>query len=467
VGIDLVATYLVLASGIAVFALVQGLTVPILPALETTLHTSQSDATWILTAYLLSAAVCAPLLGRLGEVVGNRQALIVTLAAGAIGSMLGALAPNLMTMVVGRCIQGVGVGVLPIGFAVVRQTFPARMLAGTVGSLATIQGLGSGCGIVMAGPIAATFGVRWVFWFPAIVGALAIIGASVVVSGARSATRPGLSLGSAALLSLSLLCGLLGVNKGATWGWTSSPTLGVLVLATVAGVAWVLVELRVKTPLVNMRVMGLRPVWTCNLVALFAGFTMFGSFSYIPQFIQVPTNVDYGLGASASLAGLLLLPYSGCVFLSGQYSGHLVRVVGARLAIFAGATTTTLGLVLLVLAHHHLWQVSVSGAVIGVGNGMLYAALSSLVVVSVPLEHTGVASGMTANIRTIGGCIGVAVTGGIITLGVPDGGIPSVHAYQAAFVTLAIVAGTAAAVSALLPPGPRPPRRAPQASTLP
>ena len=130
------------------------------------LHTSQDAVTWVLTAYLLSASIMTPILGRVGDMFGKKWVFVGTLVALAVGSVLAAVAPNLAVMIVARVIQGVAGGTLPLGFGIIRDEFPREKVAGAVGILAALTAVGGSLGIVLAGPIVNALGWRWLFWLP-------------------------------------------------------------------------------------------------------------------------------------------------------------------------------------------------------------------------------------------------------------------------------------------------------------
>ena len=162
-------TFAVLATAVASFALLQSLVLPVLPTVQANLHTSQNSVTWVLTAYLLSASVFTPIMGRLGDMLGKERILVVTMAALAAGSLLAALASSIGVMIVARVIQGIGGGVLPLAFGIVRDEFPREKVSGAIGAIAALAAAGAGLGIVLAGPIVEALSYHWLFWIPMIV----------------------------------------------------------------------------------------------------------------------------------------------------------------------------------------------------------------------------------------------------------------------------------------------------------
>src|ERR1700681_4596002 len=162
------ATFTVLAAATAAYALLQSLVIPVLPTIQAGLHTSQNSVTWVLTAYLLSASIFTPIMGRLGDLWGKERMLVVALAALTAGSVLAAVAGSIAVMIVARVIQGIGGGVLPLAFGIIRDEFPKQKVAGAVGVIAALAAAGAGLGIVLAGPVVEALNYHWLFWIPAI-----------------------------------------------------------------------------------------------------------------------------------------------------------------------------------------------------------------------------------------------------------------------------------------------------------
>ncbi len=207
---------------------------------------STADTSWILTAYLLSASVLTPILGRLGDMVGKRRVLIGVLAALAVGTLVAALAPSLGVLIVARVLQGSAGAILPLSIGIVRDELPREKVSVTVGLLSAIFGVGAGVGIVAAGPIVEHLSWHWLFWLPLVLVVIALLGADLRHEGvagahARPARRARRRHPPVGLVSL-----LLAISKGQAWGWVETKTVGLFVLGVVALVAFVLVELRVQ-----------------------------------------------------------------------------------------------------------------------------------------------------------------------------------------------------------------------------
>jgi len=430
--------------------MLQSLVIPALGTLQHELHTTQSTATWVLTAYLLSSSIFAPIMGRIGDMIGKERVLVTALVFMATGSLLGALAPSIGVMIAARVIQGISGGVLPLGFGIIRDEFPKTNVAGAVGALNALGTGAAGLGLVLAGPIQDLLGYRWLFWLPMI---LAIIAAGLVMlfvpeSPVRSPGR--ISVLPAIFLGGWLLAFLVALSEAPKLGWSSGKILGLVATAVVLAVGWVASEKRAATPLIDMNMMRRRAVWTNNLVALLAGVAMFGM-AFLPQFVQTPKHAGYGFGASVSASGLMLVPWNVASFAVGMSSGRLARKVSGKLRVIVGCVIGSAAMAFLAFEHEHQWQIYATTAVMGAGLGMINAAVAALIVAGVPPAQTGAASGMNANIRTIGGSFGTAMMATIVSSRLRSDGLPEEAGYTAGFAMLAAALGLAALAGLLIP----------------
>jgi EmrB/QacA subfamily drug resistance transporter len=447
-------TFAVLAMGVGAFALLQSLVIPVLTTIQHELHTTQGTVTWVLTAYLLSASIMTPILGRIGDMTGKKRVFVATLVALAVGSLLAAIAPSIGVMIVARVIQGFAGGMLPVAFGIIRDEFPAEKVAGAVGIIASLAAVGAGLGIVLAGPIVNALNYHWLFWLPLILTVIAAVTAILFVpeSSARSSGR--ISWLPALLLSGWLTALLIALSEAPTWGWGSGSVLGLLAAAVVLAAGWALAELRATTPLIDMKMMRRTAVWTNNLTALLIGVGMYATFAFLPEFVQTPAAAGYGFGASITQSGLMLLPAAVTMFIVGLYAGRLARRLGGKTLVIAGCLVGAGSMSMLAFAHHQKWEIYVATALMGIGFGLAFSAMSALIVAAVPPSQTGVASGMNANIRTIGGSIGAAVMASIVTSQLEPSGLPREAGYTTGF---AVMAGglILAALAGLLMPSAR------------
>jgi EmrB/QacA subfamily drug resistance transporter len=432
-------TLAVLATAGLAFALLQSLVAPALPEIQRDLGISETTATWILTSYLLSASVATPILGRLGDMYGKERLLLVSIAVMGAGTLVSALASSAGPLIAGRVIQGAGGGIFPLAFGIVRDEFPRERVAGSIGLMSAIMGIGGGAGIVLAGVINDNLGYHWLFWIPLVV----IAGAGLATwrwvpeSPIKSPGRVDWVGGST--LALGLVCVLVGVSETSTWGWGSPKTLGLVGVGLAVLAAWVRIETRASEPLVDMDVMRIRGAWTTNVVAVLVGFGMYSSFILIPQLVEQPTSTGYGFGASVTATGLFMLPSTMAMLLVGPLAGRLDARFGSKPPLLAGAAFCAASYTLFAVAHDQRWEIYAGSALLGLGIGLSFAALANLTVAAVPQRHTGVATGINTIARTIGGGFGTQVVATVLAGHVMVGGHPSESGFTLAFAIAASV----------------------------
>ncbi|UXX96429.1 MFS transporter [Streptomyces sp. AD2-2] len=444
-------TFAVLATGAGVFSMLQSLIAPALPTVQHALHTSQSTATWVMTAYLLSASVFTPILGRVGDLVGKKRTLVAVLLAVLAGCLVAALAPNIGVLIIARVVQGVGGALFPLSFGIIRDEFDASQVPGSISNLSAVIAAGGGVGMVAAGPIVTALDYRWLFWFPVAIVAVTTLIAVRYVPESPSRADGRVNWLGAVLLSSWLVALLLPLSQAGTWGWGSVRVVGLFAAAVVLFAAWLLSEARSSSPLIDLKVMRLPSVWTTNTAALLFGAGMYAIWSFLPGFVQTPSSAGYGFGASVTASGLLMLPMLLAMFVSGVLSGRLEPVVGAKALLTTGAALGAVACAILALWHDQQWQIALVAGIFGLGIGLAFASMANLIVGSVPPEQTGAATGMNANIRTIGGSIGAAVTSVLVTGRLQPSGLPYGSGYTHGFTLLAVLL-LGAALAALMVP---------------
>lgn len=440
-------TFAAVATSFAAVSSMQSLLIPVLPIIGADLHADAVGLTWTLTAWLIAAAVATPLLGRAGDLIGRRRMYLLALTGVAIGSVLAAFAPNLTVLLVARVLQGLGGAVFPLGFGLVRDVFEPKRLPTAIGALSAIMAVGSGLGTVIAGPLAEAIGWRGLFALPlALALAGLVLGArGMVESGIRAAGR--ISVLPAVLLSGWLVALLLPLSAGNLWGWGSPLTIGLFVVAAGLATAWVLVELRSDSPLVDMRMMRLPAIWTTNVTAILTGAAMFGAWAYLPRIVEAPVADGFGLGGSAATAGLIMLPMLVTMASVGFVAGPLSRVLPFRAQLVIGSLISASGVLTVAMFHDSAVQLGVAAGLLGLGTGLVTASTPNVIVRAVRADQVGIATGMNANIRTIGGALGTTVYAAAIGASVTAGGAPTESGYVTAFVI-----GASLAVAAAIPP---------------
>jgi EmrB/QacA subfamily drug resistance transporter len=444
-------TFAVLTAGITAYSLLQSLISPALPTLQSELHTSQSTVTWVVTVYMLTAAIFTPIMGRVGDMIGKKRVFVAALIALSLGALLAALATDITVLIIARAIQGIGGGVLPLAFGIVRDEYPREKVSGAVGAIASLSAAGAGAGAVLAGPIVNALGYTWLFWLSMILSAASAVAAYFLLPESPSRTPGRIGRLPAVLMSGWLVALLVAFSKAPDWGWGSGKVIVLLVVAVVVALTWIQVEKRSAQPLIDMTMMRKRAVWTNNLIALLLGMAMYSLFAFVPAFVQTPTSAGYGFGASVTESGLILLPRPVTMVLAGMISDRLARRIGGRAVVMLGLLISLVSVGLLTFAHGEKWELYLATAIMGVGFGFAFSATASLIVGAVPPAQTGVASGMNANIRTVGGSIGTALMAGFVTADLRPDGLPEEAGYTHGFGMLGVALVIAAFAVLLMP----------------
>ena len=448
-------TFATLAVAAISYALLQSLVAPALPDIQADLHASASGATWILTAYLLSASVATPVVGRLGDMFGKKRMLVITLWVLALGTLLAAFASTLALLIAARVVQGIGGAVFPLAFSIIRDEFPRQRVAHGIAMISALVGIGGGLGIVLAGPIIQNLNYHWLFWLPLLAIVPAAIVTMVFIPESPIRTPGRIDWLGGVLLAGWLVALLVAVSEGSVWGWTSAATIGLLLVAVVVAAMWAVFESRIAEPLVDMTMLRDRPVWTTNLSTTLIGFGMFASFVLVPEFVETPRSAGYGFSASVTEAGLFLLPATVAMLLVGPLAGRMSVTVGSKVPLALGALLSAVAYVMLALLHDQGWQIAAATFVLGMGIGLAFASMANVIVESVRPEETGVATGMNVIFRNVGGSLGGQVSASVLTASVAAAGLPTEHSFVVAF-WLAAAMLLLGFVAALLVPRSRP-----------
>jgi EmrB/QacA subfamily drug resistance transporter len=425
-------TLAVLALGGLAYAMLSSLVVPALPTMQHELHTTETGIAWLLTGYLLAASVGTAIIGRLGDMYGKEKLLLWTLAILTVGTLLAAISNSLEVLIAARVIQGVAGGIFPLAFGIVRDEFPAERVAGGIGLLSAILGVGGGAGIVLSGVIVEHLDYHWLFWIPlvAIVAAALLTWRLVPESPVRVPGR--VNWFAAVLMTIGISAVLLAISQTTEWGWASTKTVGLVLIGCAFVAAWIAVEVRSENPLVDMAMMRVRGVWTTNAAAFLLGAGLYASFIVFPQFAQLPTSTGFGFGASVVVSGLYLLPATIGMTILGIKAGAISARFGSRAALLGGILFSTASFLLLALAHSQPWQFLVAASLLGVGIGLAFAALGNLIVQAVPSHQTGVASGVNTVMRTLGGALGGQLSATFIAEHMSNG-LPTVTGFTETF----------------------------------
>jgi MFS family permease len=384
--------------------LTQGWLSPLLPSILQRYDTTAANLNWVNAVFLLSSAVCVPLMSKLGDLYGHRRLLTIAVALVAAGSVLVAVAPTFGILLLGRAVQGPLLAFLSLEFAIVRERAGAR--AGrAVGLLVGALALGGSAGLLLAGQTRQHLSLSTTLWVPAVLMIIMVPVAAVLIPETTLRTAGRVDWAGAGLLSVGLVLLLAAVGNGGLWGWASGRTLGGIGGGLAVLLIWVFVERRVPQPFVDVSLILRGRLGPPVLAGFFAGAELFGSQAASALFLGLPASTGIGLGLGAGQLGLVLVVFGLAAFVGTWLAPRLAERAGSRTALILGATLSAAGYVLTALAHDTvalfmMWQV-----LVGVGNGLVLAALSAYVVTRAPADAVAISSGLLNTARTVGGAV--------------------------------------------------------------
>ncbi|WP_166391078.1 MFS transporter [Nocardioides ochotonae] len=419
-----------------VTAVVSSLGAPLVPALARDLDVPLEDAQWALTATLLAGVVSTPVLGRLGSGPRRRPVVLGGLTVVTLGCVLAALAPSLGTLVAARALQGVGLALVPLGMAVARDVVPVRRLGGVVAILSVTTVAGAGLGYPLTSMVAGAWGLDAAFWLGAALTGTTLMLAVALVPADSSRPAAPVDWPGVPLAAVGLLGVLLAVSRGEVWGWSSGLTLVPAVLGVAMLAAFVRRALRVAHPLVDLR-LAVRPGLAApNLVAVVAGVGMYAMLTLAVVLVQAGTpGPGWGLGRSVAVAGWVLVPYSLLSVAGSRIAQLLSRRLGPAVLLPSGCLVFLVATLLLAFRHDTLADVLVAMGVGGLGSGLTFSSLATLMVPHLPAGETGSALAFNQVLRTLGFTVGSALSVTLMHLlgGVGDTG------FRGALLVMAVI----------------------------
>jgi MFS family permease len=437
-----------------VVAVMQTLVLPLLPHVPALTGASPTAAGWLVTITLLTGAICTPVLGRVGDMYGKRRVLLAALGALVAGSVLCAVSSRIDVLITGRAFQGAALAVIPLGISIMRDELRSERLLPSVALMSSTLGIGGATGLPIAALVVMHYDWHTMFWVTAGIGLLDIVLVLLCVPESPLRTRGRFDALGALGLSAVLVCLLLAVTQGADWGWTSARTLGLLALAVVIALGWGRYELRVTSPMVDLRVSARPAVLLTNIAALLIGFAFNANSLSTAQMVQEPKSTGYGLGASIVVSGLCLLPAGLTMVALSPVSARLSAAYGPKTSLAVACTLLAVGYVVRIFTSHNLWMIILGATVVAAGTAIAYSALPALVMRAVPVGETGAANGLNTLMRSVGQAFCSAVVAAIladVTFEVAGRTAPTLHAYLLIFVVAGVVALLALVVTLCLP----------------
>jgi len=437
---------MILLAGIVVVVLyIEGMLTPSLYVIQSDFHVDTAQVTLILSAYAAAGVALSPVIGKLGDIYGKRKVLASVMLAYAAAVSVTGFSPTFGFMIAARTVQGVGLTILPLGMALVREEFPRELVPRAQGLLSAMFGVGFVVSLPLGSFVSQNYG--WRATYHTAIPFVVLLAILVVLFVRESPyRRPNVKVDyvGAALLGGGLAGVVTALSQGQAWGWTSLPTLAALTLGIVLFVPFALYEARWKRmgrePIVDQKLLGERNVAVTNIVLTVAGMGMYlALFSLIYQYENPLISGGYN-GAFPTIniltAGLYIVPLALAMIVVSALASVTVSRTGVKPLAISGGLITSLGFYLVSVASS-LDQALLFEMVIGAGMALLNASVINLLVLTVDPKDMGQATAMNNVFRNVGASVGAPIAGSllatyVVTTG-PFAGVPAHIAFQYAF----------------------------------
>jgi MFS family permease len=490
---------LVILSSIATMVMyVETMLIPAIPDLINDFNVSYGTSSWILTTYLISGAVATPIVGKLSDVYGKKKVLLLVMLIYAIGVSFAGFASNIYTLLLVRAIQGIGMGMFPIAFGIIRDQFPREKISIGQGIISSMFATGAAVGLSAGALIVENFGWQATFFtiIPIAILLLITIWRFVhigenqqidpapikysVSRGKESSLVPvtnfdekrrrklQLDIKGAVALAVSitsfLLCLTL-IETSSGLGTATNSYVGIMsaygtiiciaIVAVISFVLFLLIEKRESYPLIDLRLLGNKAILPSILIILIVGLSNFMVFQTIPILVRNPEPI--GFGADVVDAGTIQLPFALVFLVFGPTSGLIISRLGSLRPVIVGTSIITVSFLGLVFFHDSPTAISINLGVLATGLSFAAIGAMNVIILATPEEYTGISLGIATLVRIIGSAIGPALAAmymqssqTVIDIGVLSRSYPSDFAFVMIFSTATAIAAGSIFLSVLL-----------------
>jgi len=444
----------VLCFGGLTASLTQTLLIPIQSELPQLLHTTGANAAWVITITLLAGGVAMPTAGRLADLYGKQRVLVASAALLVVASVVCGLSGSLAPMLVGRALQGLAMGFIPVGISLMREITPPHLTGTAIAAMSATLGVGGAIGLPLSAFVAQHWSWHALFWVAAGLAAIVLASAWLLVPHVADAASGRFDTIGALGLAVGLVGFLVGVSKASDWGWADARTVGAMAAGLAVLLVWGRYQTRTREPLVDLRTTARLPVLMTNVAAVAVGFGMMAQAIVVPQLLQIPAVTGYGLGQSILAAGLWMAPSGLMMLVFAPVSARLMVVVGAKRTLMIGATVLGSGYLVGFFLMGSAWELMLACIVASAGVGIGYAAMPTLILDAVPMQEAASAVGVNALMRSVGTTLAAAVMATVLTGSTKVVGgfaFPTEGAFKWCFTLGAAAAFLGVAIAAFVP----------------
>ena len=397
---------------------VEGMLTPSLPSIAEGFHITVDQVSLVLSTYLLTGVALSPIVGKLADLYGKKKmmSIVMLIYAGAV-SVTG-FSPNFTFMVISRAVQGVGLTIMPLGMAMVREEFPRKMVPRAQALISGMFGVGFAVSLPLGSFISNYYGWRMTYHtaIPFIV-ALAILTLWKVKESRYRRPDVKVDYVGAIALGVPLALIVLAMSEGSSWGWHSLLFLGMAITGIVLLIPMFIYERHYYhhggEAIFDMKLLSKRNVLIANISLTISGIGMYLSMQALSYRFETPE--PYGFGFSILETGISMVAFAAGMIVFSIVTGKLISRTGIKPLAIAGSIVSAIGFFLL-SASPGLVMTLADEAIIGSGMAIMNASIINLLVLSVEAKDMGLATSMNSTFRYIGSSIGAPIAGTVLSL---------------------------------------------------
>ncbi len=386
---------------------------PVLTNVQSELHAGVPQLQWVVGAYALAFASLMLVSGSLGDLIGRKPVMLVGVGIFITGSVISAIAKDPTILIVGRIVMGIGAaGSEPGTLSMIRHIYPERQRrARALGAWAAVSGLALAAGPVIGGILVGLWSWRAIFWANVLFGGVALVIALVALPNNPPEIHAPLDAAGFALSTTALATATFATIRAESIGYGASSIITLYVISLVSLVAFIVVESRVRSPMINLRYFGRRTFLGANFVAFTTYFSIFSIFFFVALYLEVV------VGVGAYRLALDFVPLLAGMVAASLFSGRWVARTGSRTPMVVGSILAAAGVFttnLVIGTHVGLGTLGWTMGLAGVGFGIVVVPVTSDALQSLPAAHSGMAASTVNTARELGAVSGVAILGSIV-----------------------------------------------------
>jgi MFS family permease len=393
---------------------VETMIVPAIPVFIKFFHSTYSNVSWILTAYIISGTVSAAIFGKIADIVGKKKIFLILGIIYTIAISFGGFTNTLYELIAVRSVQGLGFGMIPIAFAIINDVVPRDKLVLAQGIMSATFAIGSGMGLVLGSYITEALGWQWDFHTAVPVAIILLILVYIFIRENTVTGKQKIDFAGVSMLGAALVLLIFGLSEGQYYGWYSHLITGTFISSFMLFALFTYFESHYKYAFINMKLLKKRNIFLSNIVGLFAMAAMYFLFFTVPTLLQDPA--PSGFGKTIFDSGLILFPATLMNMVFAPVAAMVIKKRGPRLSIIIGLSVDVIGFSLLYLYRATIPEILLDTMFIGAGISMMLVGVINVLLTSTPRENAGEATGMNTVFRDIGMSIAPAVGGALETM---------------------------------------------------